>query len=193
MPNWCNNTISITGPADKISAIWAAATASDDSAGLLQALTPMPAELSDTVADGSSGDNWYNWRVANWGTKWDLNPEGLEFTDHGDGTASIAGYADSAWAPPIEAFQAYSNVNPEVEMELKYFEPGMCFLGVWDSAGGDAYWDDCGSPEILDTGPLEDAVLFDLLDHFDVWSWFETDEEENLEIDLDGGLSAINE
>jgi hypothetical protein len=198
MPNWCNNTILITGATDKIAAIWAATNTGESLTGengLLQALAPMPAELFDTVADGSTGMDWYNWRVANWGTKWDLNSEGLHFVDNGDGTATIEGYADSAWAPPIEAFQSYSNANPDVEMELRYFEPGMCFLGIWDSAGGDAYWEDCGSPEVLNTTAEADAVLYDLLEHFNVWDWFETDEddEENLEIDLDGGLSAVNE
>ena len=32
------------------------------------------------------------------------------------------------------------------------------------------------------------------MEDFNAWDWFEDeDEEENLEIDLDGGLSAINE
>jgi hypothetical protein len=66
----------------------------------------------------------------------------------------------------------------------------MAFVGVWDSEGGDAYWD--GLDSLLDTTEEEDAVLFELLEYFDVASWFETDEE-NLEIDLDGGMSAINE
>jgi hypothetical protein len=46
---------------------------------------------------------------------------------------------------------------------------------------------------LLETTAEEDAVLHDLLEHFDVASWYETDDEENLEIDLDGGVSATNE
>jgi hypothetical protein len=189
MPNWCNNSITITGPAEKIAALWAAAQAEDS--GLLQALRPMPAELSDTEADGSEGMNWYNWRVAHWGTKWEVSMEGLEFIGLGPDRAQITGYADSAWSPPVDAFQAYANENPDVAMELKYFEPGMAFVGVWDSEGGDAYWEDVGS--LLNTTEEEDAVLFELLEYFDVAGWFETDEDENLEIDLDGGVSATNE
>jgi hypothetical protein len=75
-------------------------------------------------------------------------------------------------------------------MELKYFEPGMAFVGVWDNEGGDAYWE--GVDELLDTTAEEDAVLHELLEYFDVASWFESDDE-NLEIDLDGGVSAVNE
>jgi hypothetical protein len=91
----------------------------------------------------------------------------------------------------VDAFQSYSNENPDVMMELKYFEPGMAFVGVWDSEGGDAHWDKL--EELLDTTAEQDPVLFELLEHFDVASWFDSDEEENLEIDLDGGVSATNE
>lgn len=182
MPNWNSNTITIDGPKDKIEALWAAATAGEDS-GLLNAMVPMPKELLE-------GDGWYGWCVANWGTKWDISNEGLQLIDNGDGTASIVGYADSAWSPPLEAFQAYANANEDVYLEIKYFEPGMAFVGVWDSAGGDAYWEDVGS--LLETTEEEDAVLFELLEHFNVYDWYE-EEEENLEIDLDGGVSAINE
>ena len=189
MPNWCNNSITITGPAEKVRALWAATQVEDS--GLLQALRPMPVELQDTEAPNAA-PNWYDWRVTNWGTKWDIDMEGLEFEEFSDGTAAISGWADSAWSPPVDAFQAYSNENPDVDMELKYFEPGMAFVGVWDNEGGDAYWDDVS--DLLETTAEEDAVLHDLLEHFDVASWYETDEdEENLEIDLDGGVSATNE
>lgn len=172
MPNWCSNSITITGPADKIRALWEAAQSEDS--GLLNALHPMPVELNDTESPSSS-PNWYDWRVTNWGTKWDISNEGLEFEDFSDGTAAISGWADSAWSPPVDAFQAYSNLNPDVSMELKYFEPGMAFVGVWDNEGGDAYWDDVG--DLLETTAEEDAVLHDLLEHFDVWGWYETEEE----------------
>jgi hypothetical protein len=183
MPNWCNNSITITGPAEKIAALWTQASTAGEGAALLNALRPMPAELLE-------GEAWYGWRVAHWGTKWDIDMQGLEFVDNEQGRACITGWFDSAWSPPVDAFQAYSNANPDVMMELKYFEPGMAFVGVWDSEGGDAYWEDVGS--LLNTTEEEDAVLFELLEYFDVASWFETDEE-NLEIDLDGGMSAINE
>jgi hypothetical protein len=173
MPNWCSNSITITGPVEKIQALRAVSI----DKGLLEAMAPL-------------GDWEYDRAVEAWGTKWDISNEGLEYEDNGDGTATIGGWADSAWAPPVEAFQTYSNANPEVTMELQYFEPGMAFIGVWDNTGGDAYWDKLD--ELLDTTAEEDPVLYGLLEDFNVWDWYEPDEE-NLEIDLDGGLSAINE
>jgi hypothetical protein len=179
MPNWCNNTIVIEGPAEKIRALWAAATTVNEEHGLLNALNPMPEDLADTVADGSAMPNWYNWRVTNWGTKWDVNQEGLEFSDLGDGRARIEGYADSAWAPPLEAFYAYADLNEDVYMELKYFEPGMSFMGAWDTVGVDAYYDDVG--DILEITEEEDAVVYELLEHFDVWSWYDSGDANDVE------------
>jgi hypothetical protein len=114
MPNWCNNNIEITGPAKTRSmALWTAAQAEDG--GLLNAMVPMPVELKDTTK-GSNGDavNWYDWSVSlNWGTKWDVDLEGIEYTDNEDGTASISGYFDSAWAPPIEAYNRFLEANED--------------------------------------------------------------------------------
>ena len=162
MPNWNSNTVTINGPKAKIAALWAAANSKEDS-GLLEAMVPI-------------GEWDYDRAVATWGTKWDVNMEGLELIDNEDGTASIVGYADSAWSPPLAAFQTYAAANEDVYLELKYFEPGMEFTGVWDSEGGDAYWEDVGS--LLDTTEAEDPVLYNLLEHFDIRDWYEFDEDE---------------
>ena len=179
MPNWCNNSIVIEGPADKIRALWAAATISEE-LGLLNAMCPVPTDLTEN-----------GWRVANWGTKWDVDMDGLELVEDEDGRARIEGYADSAWSPPVDAFRSYAALNEDVSMELKYFEPGMSFIGQWDTTGVDEYWDDVGDL-VTENEELDDDVLAELFEHFDVWSWYE-ELEENLEIDLDDGLSNINE
>jgi hypothetical protein len=187
MPNWCSNSITITGPVEKIAALWTEASTAGEHNTLLNAMRPMPKELLE-------GEAWYGWRVENWGTKWDIDMQGLEFEEFSDGTAAITGWANSAWSPPVDAFQAYSNENPDVMMELKYFEPGMGFVGVWDNEGGDAYWE--GVSELLETTEEEDAVLYGLLEHFDASGWYDTDEEEvaeeNFEIDVDGNF-RVNE
>lgn len=191
MPNWNSNAIHIEGPADKIRELWAAAQTgreyanpitgqTEETNGLLEAMVPI--------------DEWvYDTAVSKWGTKWDISLEGLELIELDNGRAQIEGWADSAWSPPLEAFQTYAGLNEDVYLELKYFEPGMSFVGLWDSEGGDDYWDNVG--DLLDTTEEEDPMLYELLEYFNVWDWYETDEddEENLEIDLDGGLSTINE
>ena len=132
MPNWCNNNIEITGPIDKIKALWDAAQAEDG--GLLNAMVPMPVELKDTVK-GSNGDavNWYDWAVTNWGTKWDVDSEGLEFWDNENLTATITGYFDSAWAPPIEAYNRFLEANENCTVTGSYYEMGCDFAGFYDN------------------------------------------------------------
>ena len=151
MPNWCNNSITIQGSTDTIKTLWD--EANREGSGLLNAMKPMPKELEDTTSptpedsnqpkiDGH--DNWYSWRVANWGTKWDIDPnEGLEFTDNGDGTAQISGWFESAWAPPIEAYNTFVEDMDGCSLVADYHEPGMDFAGFYDN-GDDEYMEGLG-------------------------------------------------
>ena len=114
-----------------------------------------------------------------WGTKWDIDDDGLEFEDHGDGTATIRGWFESAWAPPIAALNTFCEDMDGVYAELFYHEPGMTFVGCWDSEGGDDYYeyDGADSKTIRDTIPeyLDDA--FDISGSMEMW---EEEEAENV-------------
>ena len=161
MPNWCNNSITISGSTETLQPLWEEANKEDS--GLLQAMVPMPSELEDTTK-GSNGDalNWYDWRVANWGTKWDVDTEGLEFHDNGDGTSSISGWFDSAWSPPIEAYNSFLDDMDGCSIEATYEEGGMDFAGIYEDGedqGMDGISDWCravvtGSCSLEDTPEL---------------------------------------
>ena len=126
MPNWCSNSLTIKGDASTLVAL--KKIIESDGEGLLEAIAPI-------------GEWDYDKAVAHWGTKWDITTEGLEYTDNGDGTAEITGYFDSAWAPPIEAFQSLADDWDSCYIELLYEEPGMCFVGCWDSEGADDHYE----------------------------------------------------
>jgi len=168
MPNWCNNTISIKGSTDTLKPLWDEA----QKTGLLNAIKPMPEALEGTTSPAPKEgkpqplvdgyDNWYDWRVANWGTKWEVDTEGLEFTDNGDGTSEIHGWFDSAWAPPIEAYQQFADDFDGCYLEAFYDEPGMCFVGCWDSDGGDDYYEYSNST----AGTINDDIPKYLVDEF---------------------------
>jgi hypothetical protein len=121
------------------------------SAGLLMEFLPTPQPLLETVA-GSFGDterqkeleakqidnvvkygakDWYDWNVQNWGTKWDVELDNVQRVDENTLTARF----DSAWAPPIEAYQALEKLG--FEIEAKYYEPGMAFCGTYDAEYGE--------------------------------------------------------
>lgn len=122
-----------------------------NSKGLLMEFLPTPHALINTVA-GSFGDeevqkalleqqarnvaeyghpDWYSWNIANWGTKWDFALENVERVNANTLTAAF----DSAWSPPIEAYQKLEELGFVVE--AKYYEPGMMFCGTYDTALGE--------------------------------------------------------
>ena len=115
-----------------------------------------------------------------WGTKWDPEVH-LEFTDNGDGTAEITGWFDTAWAPPIEAFQSLADDWDSCYIELFYEESGMCFVGCWDSEGGDDYYEYADA----DSKTITDIVPAYLVDHFALderLAEYEAEEEEMLDV-----------
>ena len=75
---------------------------------------------------GKQDDRWYNWRNANWGTKWDAYsmeiddsemPNGLEVT------------FETAWSPPEEIHSAISEQFDDLSMSWFYDEPGQEVAG----------------------------------------------------------------
>ena len=178
MPNWCSNSINITGPADQVKTLWEQAQANwkNEDYGLLNAMVPMPDALKGTRSpspdDGSQPSvdgytNWYDWCVANWGTKWDISDEGLTFTDNGDGTAQISGWFESAWAPPINAYDTFLDDMDGCSLYATYEEGGMDFAGIYDN-GSDEYMENLSEAcEEVVKGevPLEEqSELFQRLD-----------------------------
>ena len=172
MPNWCNNNITIEGPADKIQALYKAAV--DDDGGLLNAMVPTPERLHDAVS--------------NWGTKWDVSPEGLKFIDNGNGRAMITGWFDSAWAPPIQAYMTFEEENEDCSVEASYYEMGCDFAGFYTN-GNDEYME--GLQEEVQLPEEEQSELFKRLDEeFDLsskfaeWDEYYVDEPNNIDGDF---------
>lgn len=144
MPNWCNNSVTITheDPA-KMSAL---VEAMNDNK-FCNFARPVPADLSDTIS-GSFGDsekqaaleaqtarniethgygNWYDFCVNRWGTKWEVDTkDSVDF----DGQTVTASF-DSAWSPPTGVYQAL--VDDGYDVVAYYYEPGMGYLGKFDN------------------------------------------------------------
>ena len=180
MPNWCNNTITLTGPKEKITAIYE--KAKEDNA-LLQQLYPMPTQLEGTTSPApkegkvqplvDGHDNWYDWRVDNWSTKWDVDVEGLELSD--DGT-TITGWFDSAWAPPIGAYEHFLTNNEDCSISSLYYEGGMDFAGKWED-----FADMTVTPGDFTADEMEDpnsGLIYDINEQFNMSEFVREWEEE---------------
>jgi hypothetical protein len=155
MPNWCSNNFRIVGSTESLKPLWEQI---DREEKFLEVIKPI-------------GEWDYGNAVEAWGTKWDVNTDGMEFTDNGDGTAEISGFFDSAWSPPVDAFQTLSQDLDSCYLELCYFEPGMCFVGYWDSEGADDHY--TIDPEEEDMG-----IPAYLEEEWCVSDWFRTDEDD---------------
>ena len=189
MPNWCNNSITISGPTETIKQLWDDAHITiknedgTESKGfaLLNAMHPMPAELEGTSSP-SEGPNWYDWRVNNWGTKWDIDDEGLEFIDNGDGTAMIDGWFESAWAPPTGAYDAFLDMMDNCDIQAYYHEPGMDFAGRYTN-GEDETLSDLGTfaRAVIETGESGNSLYDDLDEWYDLTEQMREYIEEEIE------------
>lgn len=188
MPNWCANGITLRHADPTM--IQRAAKALQVGQ-FFQEFIPCPAELLEAVANFTKNEDmvakhgyssWYDFNIANWGTKWDVSADNAEIVDANTLTAGF----DSAWAPPIEAYNKLLELGFEVE--AFYYEPGMQYVGKW--VDGE---DDCYEYGGYDSTTVRDYIGEELDDYFCISESMAHWEDENLEIDLDGGLSATNE
>ena len=143
MPNWCNNNLTLT---HEDPAMILRAKEALDRGEFLSEFIPVPQDLKDTVA-GSMGEdqreaheaqqkanrekygysNWYDFCVAEWGTKWDVGGDGQ--TDiHPDGKMLHTTF-DSAWSPPVNAYVKLEELGFGVE--AMYYEGGMAYAGAY--------------------------------------------------------------
>jgi len=198
MPNWCYNTVELTHEDPKM--IARAKSAFLDK-GLLNEFVPVPESLRITA--GYLGDdaeqkaleaqeasnlekhgyrNWYDYCVNEWGTKWDVG--GQEVNDIPNGVILTF---DSAWAPPTNAYEKLMAMG--FQIRAMYYEPGMAFAGIWDDGSDDYYeYGGMNSDEIADSLPVELDEAFCISESVAEW-----EAEENLEIELNGGIDSINE
>ena len=85
--------------------------------------------------------DWYGWRVANWGTKWNIAPEDVsmsivEYKSNRNKKKVLATF-DTAWSPPLGVLHKLSERFPELEIKVAFFEGGCCFKGTAKFKGGE--------------------------------------------------------
>lgn len=174
MPNWTTNAITLKHE-DK-SKIDLIANIDPNDTGILQTLIPCPEELcDDDLTSWSRGpeqdardkkkaemvkkygyESWYDWRVANWGTKWDLCDPTITRVD--DNTVMIN--CQTAWSPPDVALSTL--VSEGYDVRALYVGEGYEYAGIWDN-GNDEYYNNLGnSQNALATLPQELDDEFDI-------------------------------
>lgn len=172
MPNWCANGVEISheNPA-KIKALADAMMEGK----FCNFAIPVPEDLNITA--GFVGDpeeqkkleeatarnlekygygNWYDFCTGRWGTKWDVDCQGIDVSE--DGKMVTASF-DSAWAPPTGVYDAL--VDEGYSVTAYYYEPGMCFVGKYED-GCDDYFEYGGET----SKTVREAIGEELDDYF---------------------------
>ncbi len=111
MANICDNTLTVTGPAEerrRLVQLW-----TDDK------------PVFNRILPVSEDDEQY---YLKWGTKWDVGGgwNHAYVQEHED---KVTIGFDTAWAPPLPVIKAMSVLYPELKFHLVYFEPGERFAG----------------------------------------------------------------
>ena len=158
MPNWCLNRLTIEhDDIEKVKEFVEAYKRMETCEHYL------PTPKRD---DGQLSDDWWDYRVNNWGTKWDFGSGVNEI--HGlhptvvDNQATMS--FDTAWSPPIGLYERLQLLGFKVE--ATYFEPGISFCGRWID-GEDQYYEGDGD---YTHWPL------DLIEEYNMDEWYEEPE-----------------
>ena len=164
MPNWCANTITISHPD---MAMMKRVVKGYNQHRLLDEFIPIPLELKegamnmdelmkirnweykkelDKVREELNKKyfgykDWYDFSVANWGTKWDIGRDStysptLRIKDIKNKTVTFD--FDSAWSFPSGAYEKLNDMG--FSIRAMYYEGGIGFCGIWED-GQDDYYD----------------------------------------------------
>ena len=184
MPNWCSNNVEFhNDDVAEVAKLEAHLQFLDKrkkgesaEAGLFEYFVPRPPEAED---------NWYDWNVSNWGTKWEASI--YSWTKENDNSITIN--FDTAWSPPTALYEFLAG-NTEWYVTATYYEPGMSFVGSND--GGYDYCYTIENLEALDNVPEELLEEYNIREQMEEWDEEEDEEtEEESNADLLEGLEEF--
>lgn len=135
MPNYCYSKLTIQGEPKQLNKMLkqveiteSEATADKEATKFsFEKIIPMPA---------SEKSNWYEWRIENWGTKWDMaiDYDTLDNWENGEVYVDFR----TAWSPPIPILLKLSEQNPKLkffwncwEESYEYWCEGNLKKGEW--------------------------------------------------------------
>ena len=94
--------------------------------GELPVMSDEPCKGLHFASTGRQDDRWYNWRVQNWGTKWDCYS--LEIDDTYMPHGFVVNF-ETAWSPPEEVCYAIKDQYDDLSISWFYDEPGCELAG----------------------------------------------------------------
>jgi hypothetical protein len=187
MPNWCDNSLTVSHTdTRKIEVLVRAWTQGKFFGTILPepdyTTTPVNKTFPDlhlqyaktdeekakVLEPTISEDNWWDWRVQHWGTKWEIETEGQPYYwQNNHLTLSF----DTAWSPPLGIYEALMAQGYSVR--AKYYEGGMSYCGAWTDGFDDCYDIEGGYDWIIKNIPQEIDAEFCISENALEWNMSE--------------------
>lgn len=194
MPNWCDNEMIISSDNKEqlqafIDRLKSGSTDPEADPKLCEIFIPTPAHLLDVdnslptnpveFANSLSGNkdieysSWYTWRLANWGTKWDVSDLLIAEGDYG-----IMLNYQTAWSPINDFWDKVSEEYPDLRFDERYLEEGLAFIGQIIREGGERVaeeYHDLSADDYIKAGAKlneEGHVDWDVDQDYSLWDLF---------------------
>lgn len=132
MPNWCTNKLIVTG---RSLDVWDFYTEnSKDTRIDFNKSVPQP--------KFENKDDWYEWNIENWGTKWQpfTQTTHLELNENRNGHLVI--YFETAWSPPMKWWKTIVEKYPRLDFKIEYFDDSLEWKGVCETKDGNIVLDE---------------------------------------------------
>jgi len=191
MPNWCDNTISISGNPVSIKNLkeFVGRPVVQDGEEIKEPIyslanimpsTPDSPPLLGEMSKSTGHEDWYHNNINSWGTKWDVCGN-VYMSNYKEGDESIGYSFDSAWSPPTPTTERLSEIFPELTIEHKYYESGCDFWGIETYKAGELVSEEGGE--------LDHSAWVDKLGQ-DCWNCNENDDPEYWYSDCPSAIEA---
>jgi len=118
--HYCQNELTVTGPAGDVAAFAANVEGSEDLL-TFQRLLPEP-----DIARLGGPKGWLNWRAAHWGCKWDA----LDVERTQSSRTEIVYHYDTGFSVAFNPIREASRRWPELTFTLSYASPGARYAGA---------------------------------------------------------------
>lgn len=110
MPNWVYNELTLTSVSEEESRKIREELAGGEDGDVISFEKILPRPVDE--------DDWYNWNIANWGTKWDAVRSEIIKDEGGVLTYKF----DTAWSPPVPVVKLLSLKYPSTPIKLVFEE-----------------------------------------------------------------------
>lgn len=143
MPNHTASRLSILGEEETIKELVEFVKGEGDNFFSFEKIKPAPdhifqGELDQSAKEKYGKNNWYDWNVENWGTKWGAyDQKQVEIFNSSNALKYICDksyaladyYFSTAWSPAIPVILELSGKYPKVIIQYSYVDEGYFFAG----------------------------------------------------------------